>query len=55
MYIKLRRICGGCYDYSLYTPEGDVLVLTAYLLTKREAMEAAKKLAKNLGIRFRGN
>ena len=55
MYIGLRKICRGVYDYSLYTLKGEVLTLTSCVTTKREAMKKAKKLAKNLGIRFRGN
>ena len=55
MYIGLRKVCHGAYDYSLYTSEGEELTLTFCVTTKREAVKKAKKLAKNLGIRFRGN
>ena len=55
MYIKLTKICNGVYDYILYISEGEQLRLISYIMTKREAVKKAKKLAKNLGIKFRGN
>ncbi|KKL96491.1 hypothetical protein LCGC14_1843900 [marine sediment metagenome] len=55
MYIKLNKICRGVYDYSLLTSEEEELRLTSCITSKQEAMKMAKKLAKNLNIKFRGN